>query len=210
MSSMNITPEQAQRTRRTSQLKLLGVFAIAGVPVALAMIMYFGNFAVPMGKTNHGNLLIPALSLNELGVPQNQEGFYDLNQENWLILQVGSGACNTQCTDMLHTARQVNVAMGREMDRVARVLVLDQNSALDPAVSENYLHLTQLQASIEQQKQFLANAKLSGANDDLVPDQWSLWLVDPLGNIMMQYDASHDGYDLIGDLKKLLKLSNIG
>jgi hypothetical protein len=38
----------------------------------------------------------------------------------------------------------------------------------------------------------------------------ALFIVDPLGNLMMRHDASHTSKDLLSDLKKLLKLSHIG
>jgi hypothetical protein len=38
----------------------------------------------------------------------------------------------------------------------------------------------------------------------------TLFIVDPLGNLMMRHDASHTTKDLLSDLKKLLKLSHIG
>ena len=38
----------------------------------------------------------------------------------------------------------------------------------------------------------------------------ALYIVDPLGNLMMRHDASHTTKDLLTDLKKLLKLSHIG
>ncbi|KZY71874.1 hypothetical protein A3738_23500 [Oleiphilus sp. HI0066] len=39
---------------------------------------------------------------------------------------------------------------------------------------------------------------------------WNLWVSDPLGNVILRYDSTNSGYDLKDDLKKLLKLSNIG
>jgi hypothetical protein len=38
----------------------------------------------------------------------------------------------------------------------------------------------------------------------------SLYVVDPLGNLVMRYDAREDPKGLLTDLKKLLKLSHIG
>src|SRR5205823_10712168 len=38
----------------------------------------------------------------------------------------------------------------------------------------------------------------------------SLFVVDPLGNLMMSYDARRDPHGLLEDLKKLLLLSHIG
>lgn len=210
MSSTQMISEQSPKERRFNQIKLIGVFAIAGVPVLLAMIMYFGGLAIPAGKTNKGNLLVPPVSLGELGFQSTAEGVYAANQGDWLIMVVGSGECATHCSELLHMARQVNVAMGREMDRVSRLVVTSSESQLPSGWSQTYPHLTAHIASFEQQERFIEQAKLSGANQELSPQEWGIWVVDPLGNVMMEYDASHDGYDLIGDLKKLLKLSNIG
>jgi hypothetical protein len=210
MSEQSHQTQQSKKERRVNQLKLLGVFAIAGVPVVLAMIMYFGGFAIPTGKTNKGNLLVPPISLGELGFQQTSDGVYSDSHKDWLIMVVGTGECATECTELLHMTRQVNVAMGREMDRVSRIVVTSAQSQLPSNLSESYPHLAVHIASSELQSAFIDKAKYAGANQDLSPGAWGIWIVDPLGNIMMEYDASHDGYDLIGDLKKLLKLSNIG
>ena len=39
---------------------------------------------------------------------------------------------------------------------------------------------------------------------------YSLYVVDPLGNLMMRFDTRGDPKGLLEDLKKLLKLSHIG
>ena len=38
----------------------------------------------------------------------------------------------------------------------------------------------------------------------------TVYVVDPLGNLMMSYDARQDPRGLLEDLKKLLRLSHIG
>jgi hypothetical protein len=37
-----------------------------------------------------------------------------------------------------------------------------------------------------------------------------VFVVDPLGNLMMRYDARSDPHGLLEDLRKLLRLSQIG
>ncbi len=37
-----------------------------------------------------------------------------------------------------------------------------------------------------------------------------LWIIDPHGNLVLRYDPSVKGKDLLNDLRHLLKLSNIG
>jgi len=38
----------------------------------------------------------------------------------------------------------------------------------------------------------------------------AIMIMDPLGNLMMHYDANFDPYAVKGDLKKLLRISQIG
>jgi hypothetical protein len=38
----------------------------------------------------------------------------------------------------------------------------------------------------------------------------SIYVVDPLGNLMMRFDARENPKGLLSDMKKLLKLSHIG
>lgn len=49
----------------------------------------------------------------------------------------------------------------------------------------------------------LSSPKLEALGD-------AIWLVDPLGNIVLRYPLSMQPEDLLKDLKKLLKLSGIG
>ena len=37
-----------------------------------------------------------------------------------------------------------------------------------------------------------------------------LWIIDPHGNLVLRYDPSVKGKDVLNDLRHLLKLSNIG
>jgi len=191
--------KQSQFQRRRNQFKLLGIFAVAGVPVMAAMLMYFGGFAIPSGKTNKGELLLPSLPLSEFGYTQSAEGLYPETNGKWLILQTGGGACNEECQNLAYIARQVNILMAREQERVDRILL---NATQQPIDSEDLERLKQSFPELDVRSVEVQNSVAS--------DGWSLWVSDPLGNVILKYDASNTGYDLRDDLKKLLKLSNIG
>lgn len=193
-----------QDLRRRNQIKLLGIFAVAGIPVILAMLMYFGSFAIPAGKTNKGELLVPPLSLSDFGLTATQDGLFTETQGKWLLIQTGSGECDALCLDMAHTARQVNILMAREQGRVERVFMAEDEQVFRSALSQDYPELTFLPMTSE------VRAALPTSKNPDVDTNWQLWISDPLGNVILQYDASHSGYDLKDDLKKLLKLSNIG
>jgi hypothetical protein len=50
------------------------------------------------------------------------------------------------------------------------------------------------------------------AYERVLPDNHApqLWIVDPLGNLVLRYPAEADGKNILIDLKQLLKISNIG
>src|SRR5690606_23418135 len=60
------SPPQPLHRPRAGRLKLLGLFAIAGVPLVFAMVMYFGQIMVPAERTNHGELILPPLAAGPL------------------------------------------------------------------------------------------------------------------------------------------------
>lgn len=200
--ALKLNPEE--QVRRRNQIKLLGIFAVAGVPVILAMLMYFGGFATPVGKTNKGELLVPAMSLADFGLQATEEGLFAETGGKWLLIQTGSGECDLQCKDMAHTARQVHILMAREQERVARVFMGADEAGFASTLGKDYPELAYIPLDSKRQSALPA-VKNSDADSN-----WQLWISDPLGNVILHYDSSHSGYDLRDDLKKLLKLSNIG
>lgn len=196
--SVSVVSELERKSVRRNQIKLLGIFAVALLPLLLAVLMYFGGFAVPKGHTNHGELVVPPLSVSLLG-PEPLE--YLEQNRTWQLMLVGQGECADNCSQWLHTMRQVHILMGREMDRVSRMFVGTQS--VGEGLKDSYPNLTVLKTNETLIQDF-------NDSDSAPSDTWQLWLVDPLGNAMLRYDHRHTGYDIKDDLKKLLKLSKIG
>ncbi len=204
------------RTVKLNRLKLIAIFAVAVIPVILAMVMYFGGVAIPSAKTNKGNLIWPPVPIDALGASstlsqQNSVKETILNSKKWTLMVTGGSVCDEQCMALIHTVRQVNVSMAKNMDRVSRVLVSGLAGEAIVAIEQSYPQMVTHQIISEQIKAFQAQAQAKGAvfqGADNTP--WTVWIVDPLGNVIVQFTDAHDGYDMIHDLKKLLKLSNIG
>ncbi|MFT3906721.1 MAG: hypothetical protein QM718_10485 [Steroidobacteraceae bacterium] len=182
---------------------LIGLALLFMAPLAVSFWLYYGTSWRPAGQTNHGVLIeppqpLPAISLAPLGggAPGNP-----LNNGKWSLVYVGGGECAADCQQALVFARQVYLAMGRLADRVQRVFL-----ATGSCCNESWL-------SAEQGG--LITLPAAGAGELLArfpaQDQaHQLFVVDPLGNLMMSYDARTDPKGLREDLKKLLNLSHIG
>jgi hypothetical protein len=190
--------------RSRGRRQLLIVAAVFLVPVAIAFALYYGKIWHPAGSSNKGELIAPARPLevaglrNVDGTPADAAAF----QGKWSLIYIGDGACDTACRTALVFARQSRLALNNEMTRVQRVFLSTGNCCANDYFKAEHAGLIVLDASSPEAQTLLAQFPAERAN--------ALFIVDPLGNLMMRHDASHTSKDLLTDLKKLLKLSHIG
>jgi cytochrome oxidase Cu insertion factor (SCO1/SenC/PrrC family) len=200
----------AQRGRGRRQLLLLA--ALFFVPLALAFWLYYGgSHWRPAGSTNKGDLINPAVPLPAVALPQpgGTRTTPELLQGKWTIAYLGDGACDERCRKALYLSRQSRVALNKDMDRVQRVF-LATGAGIDTAfmASEHPdLVLAQLGADAESQALLAKFPALDG-----VPAATAgrLYVIDPLGNLVLSYSAAAPDKALLADVKKLLRLSHIG
>ena len=181
------------------------IAALFLLPVIVVFGLYYGGVWRPAGSSAKGELIEPARPLELAGLrhadgkPAGIEAF----QGKWSLIYIGDGACDEACRTALTYSRQTRLAVGKDMDRVQRLFMATGNCC-----DRNYLDTEQpglvtLDVSSPEAQALLAQFPGERAN--------TLFIVDPLGNLMMRHDASQViNKDLLGDLKKLLKLSHIG
>ena len=191
-------------SRRRGRRTLLLVAALFLLPVALAFALYYGIAWRPSGSSSKGELITPArpLATTALRQPDGTAAGSDALQGKWSIVYVGDGACDDDCRASLVYARQSRLALNNEMSRVQIVMLASAHCC---------------QRDLEQYVPGIRLFDASGIDAAPLlaqfPDQRrarSLFIVDPLGNLMMRHDAAETSKDLLTDLKKLLKLSHIG
>ena len=106
--------------------------------------------------------------------------------------------------------QNIRLAMGNSADRVQVILLADENYLAadfdDIAVDINWKKIYII-AGDDAQKKIHEASRLK--NNELVLKE-GLYLIDPLGNLMMQYNNKREGTGLIKDLKRLLRYSRIG
>ncbi|MRI33339.1 hypothetical protein EOPP23_10120 [Endozoicomonas sp. OPT23] len=193
----------ASNHRSEGRWQLYLVILIPSLAMGLAWYLYFfGVGFVPDGRTNKGELLLPPASFQSMNLSQNGQTF-DIEQIDgkWGIVVIGESGCTSDiCQESLYQTRQAHVALGRETDRVVRLFI-----------SGSGLPASSLQE--EHPEVFWLKADKASVLETLKKTEWPAnryYIVDPLGNIMMQYEAGQYGRDLIKDLQKLLKASSIG
>ena len=192
-------------SRARGRRNFLLLAAMFLVPVFVVFAMYYGGLWSPSGSSAKGELVHPAQPLEFSGLRQSDGSAagIDLFQGKWSLIYVGDGACDTECRTALTYGRQTRLAVGKDMDRVQRVFLTTGNCCDRGYLDAEQPGLVTLDASSEDARALLA--QFPGER------RVSLYIVDPLGNLMMRHDARQViNKDLLSDLKKLLKLSHIG
>lgn len=186
-----------QPTPRAKLLFLIGIFV---VPVLLAYLAYFG--LRPTAHSNYGDLL-PVTPLQHTGGVSGEGGAFDLTslRGKWLMVHVGPSRCDAACQQQLYLMRQIRIAQGKEQSRIERLWVVTDGGALSPALLQEHpgLHVWRPD-SVAFVAQFPAT----------VPRSAHIYLVDPLGNLMMRFPVQPAPKEVMKDLRLLLKASQIG
>lgn len=180
--------------RRAMLLTLL----IFLTPVLVGGGLYFFGWR-PAKTSNHGKLVLPPrpVQVAALGaeIAPRVSG-------KWLLLVAGDAPCEEDCVRLTEQTRNIQVSLNRDMGRLSRIVLA--TSPTEP--------LKALQA---RQPDLLVTAPPAAWRSALTPEmtaghQHRLFVVDPAGNLMMQYAPGADAKGVRDDLEKLLKHSWIG
>jgi cytochrome oxidase Cu insertion factor (SCO1/SenC/PrrC family) len=186
-----------QLTPRSKFLLLVAVFV---VPVIAAYLAFFGWR--PAGHTNYGEL-ITVTPLQQTAGALHDGTPFDLNtlQGKWVMVHVGPATCDADCAQQLYLMRQTRIAQGKAQSRIERLWVLSGDGAADPALLADHpgLHVWR-PADAAFIEQFPATVERAH----------HIYLVDPLGNLMLRFPAEPEPKRIMKDLKLLLKASQIG
>ncbi len=190
--------------RGRQQFLLLAALFFA--PLIAAVLLYFVLPDMqPDGRTNYGELINPARPLPEApllgidGAPADP----DVLRGRWSFIVVGGAECDDACAEKLYQIRQIRTLLNEKRQRVQRVYLAPEVAALTAAqqrLAEQHPDLRYLADTPQgDYRRFFA------ATDTRV-----VYLVDPLGNWLMRYPGDADSKGILKDIKKLLRLSQIG
>ena len=191
-------------TVRARNLRTVATLAaLFFVPLALAFLIYYGTPWRPLNHINHGVLIAPPRPLPALPVPQASAASSEAFRGTWTLVAVGDGACDADCSRALLVMRQVRLALNRDMTRVARLYITTGQCCASELSGRGDPGVLVVSATAPQVGQALTQFPTENRAH-------SVFVVDPLGNLMMSYDARTDPRGLLIDLQKLLRLSHIG
>lgn len=182
---------------RTS-LWLIAALCIA--PVVASYVAYY--LSPPAGHTNYGELLnSPPLPDASLRLVDGTPFVMSALRGKWILLTVDSARCSEVCRRKLFTMRQLRATQGKEMNRLERVWLITDEGVVAEQITSDFVGTWQLRAG---GNELLARLPAERPIDDYI------YLIDPLGNIVLRYAREADPGRMIKDLTRLLKTSRIG
>jgi hypothetical protein len=188
-----------RRDRRQRRL-LVGLAILFFAPIGLSFYLYYGHSALqPLGRVNRGVLVEPPRELPAGALPSASSG-------KWTLLFVGPGDCPDLCREKLYDTRQVRLALDRDMTRVQRVFVATGVCCDQTFLEREHPDLITVRADANSPLLAALTRESAGA----AAAAGRIYVVDPLGNVMMWYAADAQPKGLLEDMKRLLKLSHIG
>jgi hypothetical protein len=197
---MSPSASSAPPDRRSARVKILAIAALCIAPFVAALIVY--GYWQPQRGMNYGDL-IPVQPLMDPPLRHLDQRTFRLSElrGRWVMLQLDAADCAAACRAKLYDMRQVRLAQGREMERVERVWLILDEAPLDTQLMREYDGTRMVRAG---GSALLAEFPAAGGVRD------HIYLIDPLGNLMLRFPKDADPVRMNKDLVRLLKASRIG
>lgn len=191
--------------QRKGRWKLFAVIAICASPLIASYLTYY--VIKPEGRTNYGALIDPRAyplpaTLETTALDGKAAGLNNYKGK-WIMMQVAEADCQEACRKRLHDMRQLRLAQGKDMDRIERVWLVTDDKPLETMLMREYDGTHILRARYDAVKSWLPADAGTAPTDHI-------YMIDPLGNLMMRFPKDADPNKMKKDIAKLLKASRIG
>ena len=179
--------------------------------------MYLNPQWWPDDGRSYGTLITPQRSVPaaaELNLRTLDGKPFDLNtlKGRWVLVLADDGDCGDDCARKLFITRNVHASQGKNVDRAARVWLITDDQPVPQRVLDAYQGTLMLRADPSSAAQFLLDKP---AGQAVTPDVHTelnapIWVIDPLGHLMLQFPGEADPVKVRDDFRKLLRQSRIG
>ncbi len=208
---------------------MLLLAAVCIAPVIASYTAYY--FLPPEGRTNYGDLVNPQVDTRSLetrplagSLPVDEKARLGLDtplapatpdltagetvslndwRGRWLMVLVSDAACPPACNANLYNMRQVRLTTGKHRDRVQRLWLVTDDASPSGELLKQHAGMVTARIAPEDARSFFQPAAGQQPADHI-------FLIDPLGNLMMRFPAKTDPSKMKKDINKLLKASRIG
>jgi glutathione peroxidase-family protein len=190
-----------ETTPKTHKQKLLLLMAVMIAPIAFSYVLFY--WGTPPGSVNYGELIKVKKALPDVALLKTNGVTFNISQlrGKWVMLVVDSGKCEELCRKKLYYMRQVRLMQKNEIERIERVWLIDDDKIPETSIKEDFKGTIFINARDNELLKEIP-AKISRHDH--------IYMIDPLGNLMMRFPKDIDPSKMAKDIKRLLKVSQIG
>ncbi len=206
-------PAKSPKLRSTAPL--IAIVLICLAPVLFAYLAYYvpSLGLRPKGHSNYGQLIQPQRPIpaaNALTLTTADGKPFDLHSLHgkWILASADQGACPESCVKKLFILRNSHASQGKEVDRLTRVWFVTDKTPTPAQVLTAYKGTLIVHADAKQLAAYLMPDVTAADAESALKKP--MWIIDPLGNLMMQFPDQADPLKVRDDIKKLLARSSIG
>lgn len=205
----------AAAPKKRSMWPLYAIFLMALAPVVAALLAYFmPQLGLrPDGHNNYGRILDPQRPMptaQALPLTTLEGQTFDLAslRGQWILITADEAACPESCVRKLFILRNSHASQGKNVDRLSRIWFVTDDGQVPQQVLDAYVGTHMLRADAKALSTFLTADRQDTEAVAALRDH--MWIIDPLGNLMMEFPPNADPIEVRDDIVKLLKRSRIG
>ena len=203
-----------QPTKPRSIQPLVWVLVVCLAPIAFALAAYYlpSLGLRPEEASNYGQLLdpqrpIPSAEALDLRTEDGQRFDLASLRGQWVLATADEGACPESCVTKLFILRNSHASQGKNVERLSRVWFVTDDAPIPQQILDAYKGTIILRADPEKLAAFLAPKATEPAADALAAP---MWIIDPIGNLMLEFPENADPVSVRKDISKLIYNSRIG
>lgn len=198
MTQNQFSEEETRRARQKTAL----LFAVAIVPLVIATAMFYTGWGIPGSTTNNGEFVDGQEQVLDQGIRDSdgqpfRSRFLQENEDaKWWIL-VTAEQCGDTCIEWLDKTASAHQLLHKDWHRARRGFISRDGTVPEGANDQRLIRLSAPEANP------LSKYTAEDANT-------TVFIVDPMGNLVLRYDQRHSGEDVLEDLEHLLEVSPLG
>lgn len=188
-----------EKVQKANRRKFLLLLVLMCAPVVISYSLYFSEYRP---ESRHYGDLIPVVKVMGKGTNQIDNTILRMKDFHgkWVLVTIDSGHCDEACQKKLYFMRQVRLVQGKEKHRIERLWLINDDVAPDTELTKQY------------EGTFFVSAKDSEILSSIETKETQtthIYLIDPIGNLMMRFPENVDGTKMGQDIKRLLHVSQL-
>lgn len=208
MSVDNRNMNEIQTKKPGQKFTVLMLITVFALPFVGAWVIYsFTEYGSDGVNNSHGRLIMPPGQVSDIQLTAPlADGSQQTLHGKWSLVYIASASCASDCEHALEIMRGTRAVLGNEAYRLQLILVIDTPNLTDSVKS--MLREKRISTLDSISIEGIENREDLGGGSMLVQD--NLFIIDPLGNLMMLYSEQSTLAGVIKDIKRLLRNSRIG